>query len=41
MVIETPPDTYRPDKISNDITLETIQQKRNQETGSATTPSFI
>ena len=28
MVINTPPDTYRPDKISNDITIDKLQQKR-------------
>jgi hypothetical protein len=29
--INTPPDTYTPDKISNDITLYVLQQKRNEE----------
>ena len=24
--IQTPPDTYRPDKISQDVTIDTIQQ---------------
>jgi hypothetical protein len=27
-VINTPPDTYRPDKVSNDVTIDTLQQKR-------------
>lgn len=29
--IPTPPDTYRPDKISTDVTLENLQQKRLDE----------
>ena len=29
--IQTPPDTYQPDKVSNDITVDTIQQKRIDE----------
>jgi hypothetical protein len=41
LAIETPPETYRPDKISNDITLETIQQQRNAETVNVSVPSFI
>lgn len=32
-VINTPPDTYKPDKISNDITLDTLQQKRMDDIG--------
>ena len=30
-MIETPPDTYKPDKISNDLTIDTIQQQRNND----------
>ena len=26
--INTPPDTYQPDKIDNDITVDNLQQKR-------------
>jgi hypothetical protein len=29
--IQTPPDTYQPDKISNNVTVDTIQQKRIDE----------
>jgi len=29
--IQTPPDTYRPDKLSNNITIDTLQQQRNEE----------
>ncbi len=29
--IQTPPDTYRPDKISSGITIETLQEQRNAE----------
>jgi hypothetical protein len=32
-LINTPPDNYRPDKISNDVTLDTLQQKRMDEIG--------
>lgn len=34
-LINTPPDNYRPDKISNDITLDILQQKRMDEIGQA------
>jgi hypothetical protein len=30
-LINTPPDNYRPDKVSNDVTLDTLQQKRMDE----------
>jgi len=30
-LINTPPDNYRPDKISNDMTLDKLQQKRMDE----------
>lgn len=29
--IKTPPDTYRPDKLSNNVTIDTLQQQRNEE----------
>ena len=32
-LINTPPDTYRPDKISTDVTIDTLQQKRLDEIG--------
>lgn len=30
-IIQTPPDTYRPDKLSNNVTIDTLQQQRNEE----------
>ena len=33
LFIQTPPDTYRPDKISNSVTIDTLQQQRNAEIG--------
>ena len=30
-LIETPPDNYRPDKLSNSVTVETLQQQRLNE----------
>jgi hypothetical protein len=32
-LINTPPDNYRPDKVSTDITLDKLQQKRMDEIG--------
>jgi hypothetical protein len=29
--IPTPPDTYRPDKVGQGVTLESLEQKRNQD----------
>jgi len=29
--IDTPEDTYRPDKVSSNVTIDTLQQQRNQE----------
>jgi len=29
--IETPPNTYRPDKVSSNVNMDTIQKKRNEE----------
>ena len=31
--INTPPDTYRPNKISSDVTIDTLEQQRNNENG--------
>lgn len=33
LFINTPPDDYKPDKISGDVTLDTLQQKRIDELG--------
>jgi len=38
-LINTPPDDYKPDKISNDVTLDTLQQKRMDDIGQ-TAPSI-
>jgi hypothetical protein len=35
LTINTPPDTYRPDKIASGVTLDTLQQKRNEEVSQA------
>ena len=40
--INTPPDTYRPDKVSESVTIDTLQQMRNEEVGSTIQkPAFI
>ena len=40
--INTPPDTYRPDKISEGTTIDSLQQLRNEEIGATTQkPAFI
>jgi len=40
--INTPPDTYRPDKVSESITIDTLQQIRNEEVGvQSQKPAFI
>jgi hypothetical protein len=31
LFIQTPPDTYQPDKVANNITVDVIQQKRNED----------
>uniref|UniRef100_A0A6C0DUJ9 Glutaredoxin domain-containing protein n=1 Tax=viral metagenome TaxID=1070528 RepID=A0A6C0DUJ9_9ZZZZ len=31
ITINTPPENYRPDKISNNVTIDTLQEKRNNE----------
>lgn len=33
LLIQTPPDNYRPNKISGDISLDDLQQKRNEDVG--------
>jgi hypothetical protein len=30
-IIPTPPDTYKPNKLSQDVTIETLQQQRNND----------
>lgn len=30
-VIATPPDSYKPDKVSNEVTIDTLQQQRNAD----------
>ena len=30
-IIQTPPDTYRPDKVSSGLTIDQLQQQRNQD----------
>ena len=37
--INTPPDTYQPDKISNNITIDILQQKRNEDINTNTPQS--
>jgi len=41
-LIQTPPDTYRPDKLSNNVTIDTLQQQRMDEVSQIVTKqSFI
>jgi hypothetical protein len=40
-LIDTPPDNYRPDKLSNSVTVETLQQQRLNEIESNKGVSFI
>ena len=35
--INTPPDNYRPDKVSNSVTIETLQQKRVEDVSVSST----
>lgn len=35
-LINTPPDTYRPDKVSNGVTIDSLQQQRMDEIGQIT-----
>jgi hypothetical protein len=40
--IQTPPDTYRPDKISQSVTVDSLQQIRNEDIGTMPTiPAFM
>lgn len=39
--INTPPDTYKPDKISNDITVETLNQSRNDQMKEFSSPNMF
>ena len=41
--IKTPPDTYKPNKLSNSVTVDSLQQQRNEEISKSTqrTPSFM
>ena len=36
LFIETPPDDYKPDKLSGDVTIDTLQQQRIDEIGQNT-----
>jgi len=38
--IVTPPDTYRPNKLSTDVTIDKIESKRNQEVPNMAPPIF-
>jgi len=33
ILIQTPPDNYRPDKIGGDVSLDDLQQRRNEDVG--------
>ena len=37
-IIKTPPDTYKPNKVSGDLTIEDLQQQRNAELGQTRQP---
>jgi len=40
--IPTPPDTYRPDKVSQNVTIDVLQQQRNNEIpNTGIIPSFM
>jgi uncharacterized Fe-S cluster protein YjdI len=39
--IQTPPDTYKPDKISQDVTVDSIQQQRNTDVVQNTQMPFL
>jgi hypothetical protein len=39
--IPTPPDTYRPDKVSQNVTIDTLQQKRNEDISNVSKPLFM
>jgi hypothetical protein len=38
--INTPPDTYRPDKLSNSVTIENLQKVRDSEMPVNNKPAF-
>jgi hypothetical protein len=40
-LINTPPDNYRPDKLSNNVTVESLQQQRLTEIETNKGPSYI
>jgi hypothetical protein len=40
-LINTPPDTYRPDKLSQNVTIDTLQQQRLDEIGPNSSRSII
>ena len=40
-VIPTPPDNYRPDKISEGISLDDLQQQRNADVTPKTQPNIF
>ena len=41
--IKTPPDTYKPNKLSSSVTVDSLQQQRNEEIArtSRQAPSFM
>lgn len=39
--IQTPPDTYKPDKISQDVTIDTIQQQRSTDVNQTSVMPFL
>ena len=41
ITIQTPPDTYRPDKVSQNVTIDTLQQKRNEDVNVNKPPPFM
>jgi hypothetical protein len=40
-LINTPPDNYRPDKLSNTVTIDKLQQKRLDDVPQASMPMFM
>jgi hypothetical protein len=41
-LINTPPDNYRPDKLSNNVTIDKLQQQRLDEIGTVSQkPTFL
>lgn len=43
LTIKTPPDTYKPNKLSSSVTVDSLQQQRNEEISKASgqAPSFM